>query len=294
VYPDSCKQLPDPPRWDREFYKTGYEGFECSERFPSAEDLDAYRRLLLDKTRHQVEFIGRHLGPSSLRVLELGAGNGRLLVGLALAQMLSKGVGIEIAGSRVAFACRWLEELHLSAVQCVQGDALDFRAYPTGPFDLAVCITGAFNYFRAIDETAPLAVLRNAYDVLQPGGSLLLELYNLPEKRAQMLAMNDGRLRLWQTLPPADRFAYYLDDFTYWVESRMLRHEKIFIGRDGTIDAGRVEILRYYSVSELADTLLVPAGFVDIQAFADFQGAPYSASQSSSLVVLARKPKVKG
>ena len=273
--------------WDREFYKTGYEGFERLENFPSARELEAYRELLLRKSRLQVEFLMRHLGPRPLRGIEFGAGNGRLLVALALQEMLEEGLGLEVSTSRVAFARRWAEDLHLVQVQPVVADVLQFTDYPAQHFDLAVCITGAFNYFRPIDETAPLVVLRKMHAALRPGGHMLLELYALPQHRAQMLALNDGRLRLWHPLPAEDRFAYYLDDFEYWAGQRILRHEKIFIGRDGTIDAGRVEVLAYYTGPELIDGLLVPSGFGNVRMFGDFQDSHYCEGESSTCVVLA-------
>ncbi len=122
---------------------------------------------------------------------------------------------------------------------------------------------------------------------LAPGGRLLLELYELSEQRRQMLALNGGKLRLWQPLPPEDRFAYYLDDFDYWADRRILRHGKIFIGRDGGIDAGQVEMMAYYTDSELIDGLLVPSGFRNIRVFGDFQGSCYCEGQSSARVLLA-------
>jgi SAM-dependent methyltransferase len=281
--------VPLTPAWDPSFYRSGYEGFERLETFPSVRELEAYRSLLLEKTRLQVDFVRRKLGDHPFRVMEFGAGNGRFLIALALQGMLEEGVGLEIAHSRVAFAQRWVQDLSLPQVRPIQADVLEFTDYPNEHFDLALCITGAFNYFRPIDEGAPRTLLRRLHTALRPDGHLLLELYTMPARRARMLALNDGRLRLWNPLPPEDRFAYYLDDFQYWAESRILRHEKIFIGRDGTVDAGRVEVLAYYSPAEMKDELLTPAGFEDIRFFGDFQGAPACAEDSGILIVLARK-----
>ncbi len=273
--------------WNPDFYKSGYDGFERAENFPSSQALEEYRRLLLEKTEPQVTFIARHVGRRPLRVIEFGSGNGRLLVALALRGMLEFGLGVEISQSRVVFAQRWAEDLRLARVHSVAADALAFEDYPRGTFDLAVCITGAFGYFRPIRETAPAELLEKMRIALASGGRLLLELYELPDRRRQMLALNGGKLRLWQPLPPEDRFAYYLDDLEYWADQAILRHGKIFIGRDGTIDAGRVEVLAYYTDSELIDGLLTPSGFGKIRVFGDFQGSDYCERQSSTRVVLA-------
>ncbi len=278
--------------WEREFYKTGYEGFDRLDSFPSARELEAYREHLLRKSQPQVEFLLRNLGSRPLRVIEFCSGNGRLLVALALRQMLGEGLGLEISSSRVAFARQWQQDLGLASLHTAAADVLEYTDFAQAHFDLAICITGAFNYFRPIRDTAPMEVLRKMRAALRPGGHLLLELYTLPERRAQMLALNEGRLRLWQPLPPEDRFAYYLDDFKYFAGQRVLRHEKIFIGRDGTIDAGRVEVLAYYSPMEVSQDFLVPLGFQDIQVFGDFGGGDYRADESASYVVLGTAGKL--
>jgi SAM-dependent methyltransferase len=280
--------------WDPDFYKTGYEGYEVAENFPSVLELEQYRQHLIQKSEHQVNFIARHLGwaPGScrLRVVEFCSGNGRLLVSLAMAGLLDYGLGLEIARSRVGFAQQWVADLGLTNVNNVVADVLGVDEVETDNFDLAVCITGAFQYFRPIREKAPAELLAKMRDALAPEGRLLLELYQLPDHRQHMLALNDGRLRTWQPLPPEDRFAYYLDDFEYWDKQKILRHEKIFIGRDGRIDAGRVEMLAYYTATEM-DATLQHHGFDNIEIYADFEDSPYHEGQASSLVILAWRSK---
>jgi SAM-dependent methyltransferase len=274
--------------WDPEFYKTGYEGFEHPENFPTAEALQDYRKLLLQKTEAQVAFIARHLGKRKLRVIEFCSGNGRLLVALALEGILDWGLGVEISQSRVAFAEQWGADLGLSGmIRHVAADALEFDGFEPGTFDLAVCITGAFAYFKPIRESAPIELLNNLRRAIIPRGHLLLELYPMPQERKQMFALNNGKLRTWQPLPPEDRFAYYLDDFEYWEDQRILRHGKIFIGRNGMIDAGRVEVLAYYTHAELLN-LLSQNGFAG-QVYAGFDDTPYCEGRSSSLIALATR-----
>jgi SAM-dependent methyltransferase len=275
--------------WDPNFYKTGYEGFETQDNFPTAEALQDYRKLLLKKTEAQVAFIGRRLGRRKLRVVEFGSGNGRLLVALALEGMLDMGLGVEISQSRVAFARQWAADLGFQdIVRNVVADALEFNDFERGAFDLAVCITGTFGYFRPIRESAPGELLTKWHSAVVSGGHLLLELYQMPDQRKQMLALNGGKLRTWQPLPSEDRFAYYLDDLEYWQDQRILRHGKIFIGRNGMIDAGRVEVLAYYTDAELA-SLLYQNGFGGVQTYEGFEDKPYYEGQSPSLVVLTTR-----
>ncbi len=276
-------------KWDPEFYKTGYEGFESSENFPTAEALQAYRKLLLKKTEMQVAFIARHLGKRKLRVIDFGSGNGRLLVALALKGMLELGIGIEISQSRVAFARQWAEDLGLnSIIHSVATDALTYDNFERGTFDLSVCITGTFGYFKPIRESAPVELLGKMRESVAPNGFLLFELYQMPEERKKMLALNNGILRTWQPLPPEDRFAYYLDYFEYLEDRRVLIHGKTFIGRNGVIDADRIEVIAYYTDIEFAD-LLRQNGFDGTKAYGDFNDMPYLEGKSPSLVVLANR-----
>lgn len=273
--------------WNRDFYKTGYEGFERPENFPTRDSLDQYRKLLLDKSAAQAEFIAATVpGKRKLRVLEFGAGNGRLLVALALRRRLEAGVGVEISRSRVEFAKRWLADIGVDSVRMAAADALTFDDFEEGTFDAAVCITGAFGYLGAIRESAPQTVLDKMLRALKPGGIAVFELYQMPEERRAMLRLNHGRLRMWQPLPAEDRFAYYLDDFEYWEDLDVLRHGKIFIGRDGSIDAGREEVLTYYTRQSFSD-LLKSAGFAKPKFWSGFDGAPYRERKSTALVAAA-------
>lgn len=274
--------------WDPEFYKTGYEGYELPENFSGSSELEEYRRQLLEKTEEQVTFIERHVGKRKLRVIEFGSGNGRLLIALALRGLLEHGVGVEISQSRTAFATQWNADLNLPNIRSICDDALTFDDFESESFDLAVCITGAFAYLRPIRESAPAEALAKMYSALAPNGHVLLELYQMPEKRKQMLALSDGKLRQWHPLPPEDSFAYYLGDFEYFEDRKTICHRKTFIGRDGRIDTGRVEVLSYYDQDELS-SLLRQQGFENLKAYQDFEDSNYLEGQSTELVLLAQR-----
>lgn len=273
--------------WNPDFYKTGYEGFERAENFPTAEAVADYRRLLLDKTRHEVEFIGRQTGGRPARVFEVACGNGRLLMGLAKAGLLAYGFGLDIAQKRIEFANRWASDAGVTQVRQVVADALTLPDQEPGTFDLAVCITGAFQYFHPICETAPDELLARMRRALKPNGYILLELYELSHARLTMFGLSNGRLRTWQPLPPEDRFAYYLNDWEYYADRQTLRDRKIFIGRDGLIDAGREHVVKYYQEEELT-ALLTRAGFTDVELFGDFERGAHQPGHSAVCVALGR------
>lgn len=276
------------PEWSSDFYKSGFDGYESPSAFPSQEALEDYRAMLLTRTALQVDFIGRQTGARPLGVYEVGSGNGRLLIALARAGLLQHGLGVEIARSRVAFARRWALDAGLPQVRIGEGDALTFGDFPPGSFDLAACLTGAFNYFEPIRPTAPAEVLDRMREALKPDGWLLLEIHDLPDHRRQALAREGGELRSWSELPPADRFRFYLVECRFWEERGVLRVRKVFIGRDGTVDEGREEVLRYYQVPEVV-AILSARGFDRVEVFGDFAGGSYLPGRSSVLVVLARR-----
>jgi SAM-dependent methyltransferase len=275
--------------WDPASYKTAYEGFDDLARFPTALALAEYRQMLLDETERETAFVARHLGRRKLRVMDIGAGNGRLLVRLALEGMLEFGLGVEISRSRVAFAQQWVRDLGLSNIEMVATDAVGFDAFEPASFDLVTCMSDTFSYLRPIRETAPAELLSRIRAALKTDGCLLLQVYQISEARKLMLALGGGRLRVWQPLPPQDRFAYYLSDFEYAAEREILIHRKTFVARDGAIDAGRSEVLGYCTKDRLV-TMLREAGFEPPQVHADFTGAAYREGDSEVLVTLAGTP----
>lgn len=271
-----------------------YAGVEDLDGFADAAALDAYRIALLEKTWHQAEFIQRHLGPDALDVVELASGNGRLLLALHQRAVLATGTGLERAASRVAFAQRWASDLGLEGrVRTLAADVLsDLQpVLPTCSADLVACITGAFGYFRPIDPSAPETILATMARVVRPGGHVLLELYLPGARKTRLLDAAEGHVRTWEALPDWDPFLYYLSELEIVHEGRTLRHRKTFVGRDGRIDAGRVEELALYRLAEV-EALLAGAGLELVRADGGWSGEPWVEGASATLVLLARRPAV--
>ncbi len=273
---------------DSSFYKHNYDGFERLATFSSREALDRYRSNLLIKSHDETEFIIRHIGTHRLRALEFCCGNGRLLMALAKHNALSYGLGIEMSPDRVRFSQQWITDTAVENVEFTQGDVLHFQPEGVEPFDLAICITGAFGYFRVIDPDAPDRVLENARRALKPNGHLLLELFQLTDDFRHLLRLNDGHTRTWRPLPPSDPFAYQLDEFEYSEKTRVLKREKTFIGRDGTIDAGRAEYVADHTPSEIRE-MAAGQGFSVVSTYADFADTPYQPGKASRLIQILRR-----
>lgn len=231
-----------------------YEGYEELTRF-SPGQLQSYREMLLDKTKPQVEFIVKHLVPSS--VVEVGSGNGRLLIAAGLEGWLKRGVGFELSKSRVEFARRWELDLRLRErgpkVEFFDVDVLKVKPEEFDG-DLAVCITGCFQYFRATSPKAPEKLL----SLMRYSKFALFELYKRPPMG-----------RTWHELPPDDPWIYLLDE--YEDQGEWVKHTKTFVNRRRSWDREedrRVEHLTYYSVAEFS-LMLARAGFGTMHELAE-------------------------
>ncbi len=265
--------------------RSAYEGVESLDRFSSRAELEEYRRGLLAKTALEVEFIKREVGRTGLRVVELGTGGGRLLIALALAGIARWARGVDIASSRVEFARRWADDLGLENVEFVAADVLESDSWTVGEVDLAICITNILGYVGPVRPDAPAELLRRAYRSLAPDGCLLVEGYQLTARHRQILAASDNHVRTWMPLPEWDRFAYYLSDIVFDPPTGVLRHEKTFIGRDGSIDVGRTEENTFSSRDEVLGWLR-PEGCDRHRAFRNYASAPYSEESTQMILVV--------
>lgn len=236
-----------------------YEGYEELSRFTPGQ-LQSYRQMLLLKTQPQVDFIRNHvraLSQRDLTVVEIGSGNGRLLVSLAKQNLLESGWGFDISQSRTEFARAWARDEYLWNLGFSNQDILKMT---TGwCVDLAVCITGCFQYFYPIDPGAPHQVLswmRNSATYA------LFELYKRPPMG-----------RTWKKLPEGDPWKYLLDE--YYDNGDWVEHTKTFIGHNGTEDV-RKENLAYYPLQTFLRHLF-RAGFKTVH---------WAKEDSTTIVVL--------
>jgi SAM-dependent methyltransferase len=257
-----------------------YEGLEALDKFSDVAALEAYRASMLERTAAQTAII-RELPGDSL--LEIGSGNGRLLVDLARTGAIKRGVGIELSASRTAFARRWAVDAGCDqALEFRSGDALS--AELGADWDIAACITGTFGYFDAFVPGSALTLLQGLHTALRRGGSLVLELYPHPSER-KLVEAAGGTLRTWRELDTDDPWRFYLSEFS--VDGNVLTHHKTFVHREsGEIDEGRSERLVLYTAEEI-ESLLGQAGFEDVEAHASWNSAPYEGGDL--LVVTARR-----
>lgn len=135
----------------------------------------------------QIQQITARLGTDRRRVLDLGCGPGFYLQRLAAKGYQCTGVDFSPASIRHAREQAAQEGLNIEYVQA------DIRTYTSAErFDFIMLMFGEFNVFSRDDITR---VLRQASDMLNPGGMLLTEVHSWDEVcRQGMQASN------WQTL----------------------------------------------------------------------------------------------
>ena len=225
-----------------------YEGLEAPGSFPDREALERYRTALLEVSAPQAEL----LGGAGARVLEIGCGNGRLLVELARRGAVREALGVDVSASRIAFAREWAAEAGLEGLEFRDEDALGLELEPES-FDAAICITGALGYFGAASPRLDGELLSLMRRAVRPGGLIVLELYPHPRER-RLLEAAGGEINLWKELGGDDPWRFYLSGMK--LSGGVLRHEKTFVHRhDGRIDEGRVESLYLYTPEEVTELL---------------------------------------
>jgi len=93
------------------------------------------------RTRNQLRFIGQHLHGESLRILDIGGGNGRLAVPLA-----DRGHQLTVVDES-ELAVRLLSEENHPRIRCVHSDITTYRT--DNPFDMALAVDCVKHMTRA-------------------------------------------------------------------------------------------------------------------------------------------------
>ena len=259
-----------------------YEGLESAFADPAA--VAAYRAAMLARSRPQADLLAPLL-ERDRDVLEVGCGNGRLLIELSRRGAVGRARGIDLARSRIEFAQAWAQDAGARGLSFEAGDALALEL-PDESLGALLCITGAFAYFEPLAEGTAARLLAAWHRALAPRGLLCLELYPHPEY-VTLLRTTGGHVRIWHELGPEDPWRFYLSELRLDPASGVLTHDKTFVHRtSGAIDEGRRERLTLYSEEGLR-SLLADAGFADVQLRAGWSDARYDGGEV--MVVLARR-----
>lgn len=226
-------------------------------------------QLSPERTREEVELIWRLLGlEAGMEVLDLACGHGR--IANPLAERGCRVVGLDSSPGFLELARRdalALAERGIDPPEYILGDMRHLPWHQR--FDRVVNWFTAFGYFSDEENHG---VLRQAHNVLKPGGQLLVELNNrdnlLGRLQRAVVVERDGN--------------YMIDQPIFDVTSGRMQTLRTVL-RDGRVRRMRF-FTRLFTFTELRDWLLA-AGFASVDAF-DEQGAPLSL-ESRRMVVRA-------
>ncbi len=219
-------------------------------------------------------------------VLDLGCGDGRLL--LPLARMGHRGFGFDLGPSPV----NTLKELagrHSLAVEAITADLRSFSKgeLSLGPregFDLALL---SFGTLGAVPRPEGIELLSALSRRMKPGGIVHLDT-GLSVGFAEEL---DGRQEWWtsEDFVPGRGAQLVLDDQAYYTKERVFVRRTYSIFLDGSSRFTELtQTSQLYECEELSE-ILNEEGFEVEERSGDFLGTPYDSVSSENLVLVARK-----
>lgn len=251
--------------WWRDFFDATYRDLWAARTTPerTALDVDGIEAVLV-----------QHGAPSPARIVDLGCGDGRIAVALAV-----RGhhvTGLDTSASMLAAARDRCAQFG-AAVDLVEADVRTTHQRVTG-VDVAVSWYSSFGYF---DDTADdVAALESARAALAPGGLLLLDLQH--RDRVAAIHAESSPQRLYEERSDGIVLRELWFDPVRGRAGEHVRH----LRAGGTAES-REFSLRVYSATEIV-ALCAAAGLTTEAVYGG--PGPTSFGVSTRLLVVARRP----
>jgi D-alanine-D-alanine ligase len=251
--------------WWRDFFDATYRDLWAARTTPerTALDVDGIEAVL-----------STHGAPNPARIVDLGCGDGRISVGLAV-----RGhhvTGLDYSASMLA-AARDRAAQFGAVLELVEADVRMAHQHVTG-VDVALSWYTSFGYF---DDTADdVAALESAREALAPGGLLLLELQH--RDRVAAMHADSSPQRIYEERPDGIVLRELWFDP---LRGRAGEHVRQ-LRSDGTAE-DRGFSLRVYSATELV-ALCAAAGLAFEAVYGGPGPTPFGVS--TRLLVVARRP----
>lgn len=240
-----------------------------------------YRRRRADVTFYRT-FAKRHFGGVPGKILELGAGSGRVTI--PLARDGHTVVGIDQSAGMLAKLQARIDALPASVagrVTAVAGDLRGFRV--PGRFPLAIA---AFNVLEHLYTRGEIdACLRTVAAHLEPDGLFVFDV-QLPDLAWLIRDPQKRWAKTRFTDPTTKRATYYSTNHDYDPISQIAIIRLFYDPADGSKAGARVVQLtqRKFFPAEL-EALVAHAGFRVLERYGDFSFAPLTAAAESQVLV---------
>ena len=213
---------------------------------------------------------------SGRRVADFGCGPGLYTNRLAAAG--ARVIGIDFSERSIRHARQTAEEQGLS-VEHFHADYLKYETHER--FDL---ITMIMCDFCALSPDQRRSLLAKFHSILQPGGSVLLDVYSL-SAFAKRKETSEYALGLLDGLWSAEPYFGFLNTFRY-------EPEKVVLDKYTIIEEARTRVvynwLQYFD-SEALGKEFESCGFVVDEFLSDVAGSPFD-QESPEFAIIAKKP----
>lgn len=211
-----------------------------------------------------------------MRVADFGCGPG--LYTSRLGQVSEKVTGIDFSKNSLEYAREYAAQKQLG-VEYVHSNYLNFKTEKC--FDLIIQIMCDF---CALSPAQRSILLQNMYDMLKPGGAVLLDVYSLYAfERCESKALCAENLLdgFWSP----NKYYGFLNVFKY-------PQEQLALDKYTIVEAGRIRTvynwLQYFSPDKLGKEFIA-RGFEIEALLGDVCGNPYNVN-ASEFALIARKP----
>ncbi len=236
-------------------------------------DVSSWNAAFIDRS---VEWIASHFNVGTgTKIADFGCGPG--LYATRLAQRQAAVTGIDFSKRSIQYAREVATSEGLS-IHYVNQNYLEFET--DDRFDLILMIMCDF---CALSPTQRKKMLSKFHTILEPGGSVLLDVHSLTAfEQREETAMYQGNLLNGFWSP--NKYYGFLNTFKY-------EEEKVVLDKYTLIEASRTRTvynwLQYFS-PETLDREFVECGFTVEEHYSDVAGSPFD-SKTKEFAVVAKK-----